>query len=99
MTPEHICFSHIEFAQATEKGLQDVSILTVGEAKGHGVLVDEQTVQDFMKLSIGKTIPAYLTHEGAQDPETGQAKDRLGKEIGFFSGFYRDGDRVRAKNF
>lgn len=96
---EHICFSHIEFAQATEKGLQDVSILTIGEAKGHGVMVDEQTIADFMKLSLGKSIPAYLTHEGAQDPQTGKPLDRLGKEIGMFSGFYRDGNRVRAKNF
>lgn len=96
---EHICFSQIEFAAVTDKGLQDVSILTIGEAGGHGMLVDEKTIQDFIKLSIGKTIPAYLTHEGAQDPETGRPKDRLGKEIGMFSGFYRDGDKVRAKNF
>lgn len=96
---DHICFSQIEFASVTEKGLQDVSILTIGEAGGHGMLVDEKTIQDFIKLSIGKTIPAYLTHEGAQDPETGRAKDRLGKEIGMFSGFYRDGNKVRAKNF
>lgn len=96
---DHICFEQIQFAQATEKGLQDVSILTMGEAGGHGMLVDEKTIQDFMKLSMGKTIPAYLTHEGSQDPETGRPKDRLGKEIGMFSGFYRDGDKVRAKNF
>jgi hypothetical protein len=96
---EHICFEQIQFAQATEKGLQDVSILTIGEANGHGMLVDEKTISDFIKLSMGKTIPAYLTHEGAQDKETGRPLDRLGKEIGMFSGFYRDGNKVRAKNF
>lgn len=96
---EHICFEQIEFAAATEKGLQDVSILTMGEADGHGMIVDEQTIADFMRLSLGKTIPAYLTHEGAQDPATGKPKDRLGHEIGFFSGFYREGNKVRAKNF
>lgn len=96
---DHICFEQIQFAQATEKGLQDVSILTIGEAGGHGMLVDEKTIQDFIKLSLGKSIPAYLTHEGAQDPATGRPLDRLGKEIGMFSGFYRDGDKVRAKNF
>lgn len=96
---EHICFEQIQFAAVTDKGLQDVSILTIGEAGGHGMLVDEKTIDDFMRLSLGKTIPAYLTHEGAQDPETGRPKDRLGKEIGMFSGFYRDGDKVRAKNF
>src|SRR6478736_729427 len=96
---DHICFEQIQFAQATEKGLQDVSILTIGEARGHGMMVDEKTIQDFMRLSLGKTIPAYLTHEGAQDPKTGRPLDRLGKEIGMFSGFYRDGNKVRAKNF
>jgi len=96
---DHICFEQIQFAAITEKGLQDVSILTMGEAGGHGMLVDEQTIADFMRLSLGKTIPAYLTHEGARDPDTGRALDRLGKEIGMFSGFYRDGNKVRARNF
>lgn len=95
---EHICFEAIQFASISEKGLQDVSILTIGEASGHGMLVDEKTIEDFMRLSIGKSIPAFLTHEGAIDEE-GRPKDRLGKEIGMFSGFYRDGDKVRAKNF
>lgn len=95
---EHICFEAIQFAAVTEKGLQDVSILTMGEASGHGVMVDEKTIEDFMRLSIGKTIPAYLTHAGAVG-EDGRPADRLGKEIGMFSGFYRDGNKVRAKNF
>ena len=95
---DHICFEEIQFSAATDKGLSDVSILTKGEASGHGMLVDEQTIADFMRLSIGKTIPAYLTHAGAID-ENGRPADRLGKEIGMFSGFYRDGDKVRAKNF
>lgn len=95
---EHICFEAIQFAAITEKGLSDVSILTKGEANGHGMLVDEQTISDFMRLSLGKTIPAYLTHAGAVD-ESGRPADRLGKEIGMFSGFYRDGDKVRARNF
>lgn len=95
---DHICFEQIQFAAVTDKGLQDVSILTMGEANGHGMIVDEQTISDFMKLSLGKTVPAYLTHAGAID-ESGRPADRLGKEIGMFSGFYRDGNKVRAKNF
>jgi hypothetical protein len=95
---DHICFEQIEFAQVTDKGLQDVSILTMGEAGGHGMIVDEKTIADFMRLSLGKTIPAYLTHADALD-ENGRPKDRLGKEIGMFSGFYRDGNKVRARNF
>ncbi len=95
---EHICFEAIQFAAITEKGLHDVSILTKGEAQGHGMIVDEKTIEQFMQLSLGKTIPAYLTHAGAID-ENGRPADRLGKEIGMFSGFYRDGDKVRARNF
>jgi hypothetical protein len=95
---DHICFEAIQFAAISEKGLQDVSILTMGEADGHGKIVDERTIEQFMQLSIGKSIPAYLTHEGALD-EKGKPRDRLGKEIGMFSGFYRDGNKVRAKNF
>jgi len=96
---DHICFEQIQFAAISDRGLSDVSILTIGEVGGHGMIVDEQSIADFMKLSLGKTIPAYLTHKGAQDPVTGKPLDRLGKEIGMFSGFYRDGDKVRAKNF
>jgi hypothetical protein len=95
---DHICFEAIQFAAVTDKGLQDVSILTKGEADGHGKIVDEKTLEQFMQLSLGKSIPAYLTHEGAIDG-AGRPMDRLGKEIGMFSGFYRDGDKVRAKNF
>lgn len=96
--PDHICFQQIQFAAVTRNGFSDVSILTAGEADGHGVMVDEETINDFMKLSMGKTIPAYLTHAGAVDAN-GRPVDRLGKEIGMFSGFYRDGMKVRAKNF
>ena len=63
--PDHICFQQIQFAAVTRNGFSDVSILTAGEADGHGVMVDEETINDFMKLSMGKTIPAYLTHAGA----------------------------------
>ena len=95
---DHILYSQIECASITEDGLSDVSIMTIGEANGHGMRVDETTLNQFLKLSKGKNIPAYLTHEGAVGPD-GKPKDRLGKEIGMFSGFYRDGERIRAKSF
>jgi hypothetical protein len=91
-TDNHVCFEQISFAAVTPKGFSDVSILTQGEALGHGVLVDERTIEQFTALALGKTIPAYLTHEDALG-------DRLGGECGMFSGFYREGDRVRARNF
>jgi hypothetical protein len=92
---DHILLSDIQFSAVTKSGFKDVSILTVGEAAGHGVMVDEKTINDFVKLSLGKTIPAYLTHAGAID-SSGRPADRLGKEIGMFSGFYRDGAKIRA---
>lgn len=96
--PEHLQFTQIEFEAVTADGFRDVSIMTMGEADGHGVMVDEKTIEQFIRLSLGKSIPAYLTHDGAVD-SMGRPKDRLGKEIGMFSGFYRDGNRVRARNF
>lgn len=95
---DHVCFQPIQFAAASRSGFSDVSIMTMGEADGHGVMVDGKTIDEFMKLSLGKTFPAYLTHAGALDAN-GRPLDRLGKEIGMFSGFYRDGDKIRARNF
>jgi hypothetical protein len=56
---DHVCLSDIQFSAVTKTGFKDVSILTAGEAQGHGVMVDEKTISDFVKLSLGKTIPAY----------------------------------------
>lgn len=88
-TIDHVCLSRIAFEQATAKGFDAVSILSAGEARGHGILVDETTIAQFIGATLGKTVPSYLTHEDA-------GTDRLGDEIGMFSGFYREGLRVRA---
>lgn len=78
---------------ASPAGLQNVSLLTGGiEAKGHGIFIDEATVEGAMKALLGKSVRAYLKHDGAFG-------DRLGDEIGFFSGIYRDGLQLRAANF
>ncbi len=69
--------------------LKGVSILTKGEAKGHGAMIDDRTLEQFMTLVDGKKFPAYLTHAGG-------TSDRLGEEMGIFSGFKRDGDQIRA---
>lgn len=73
----------------TGNKLKGVSILTKGEAKGHGAMIDERTLEQFMRLADGKKFPAYLTHAGAPF-------DRLGEEMGIFSNFKRDGDQIRA---
>ncbi len=77
-------------AKVSPKGFQDISLLTGGmEAGGHGLYIDEGTVETCMTALMGRSIPCYLTHEGMQ-------ADRLGKEIGVVSGIYRDGLKVRA---
>lgn len=73
----------------TNGKLKGVSILTKGEAKGHGAMIDDRTLEQFMTLADGKKFPAYLTHAGAPF-------DRLGEEMGIFSKFTRDGDQIRA---
>ena len=72
--------------------IKDISILTVGEAKGHRMMISQKTLESSITLLLGKTLPAYLSHDGA----TG---DRLLTEAGYFSGFYRDKDKIRATRF
>jgi len=64
--------------------LHDVTLVEVGEARGHGILVTEQTLMDAINKLSGRSLPAYITHANAQG-------DRLTSEVGFFSGFYLDG--------
>ncbi|MAF44274.1 MAG: hypothetical protein CMI54_08970 [Parcubacteria group bacterium] len=72
--------------------MADVSIIQAGEAKGHGILVTKKSLQGAISLLQGKNLPAYITHTNALG-------DRLTSEIGFFSGFYLDGERIRARSF
>lgn len=91
---QKICFERkLTFANASDDGFSDTTILTGGvEALGHGLYLDEKSVESCMSCLMGKTLPAYLTHGGAWN-------DRLGKEIGVFSGFYREGVKIKAAKF
>lgn len=93
MPTKSICFEQEAFAgKVSPKGFQDVSLLTGGmEAEGHGIYLDEKSVETCMAAVMGRSVPSYLTHAGA-------SSDRLGKEIGVASGAYRDGLKVRASN-
>jgi hypothetical protein len=74
--------------------IRDAVILTgETEALGHGVYVDEAGVQQAAKLLLGRSLPAYATHDGLW------RGDRLFEQIGFFSGFYLDGLKLRASQF
>jgi len=72
--------------------MADVSIIEAGEAKGHGILVTQKSLEGAVSLLQGKKLPAYITHVNAMG-------DRLTSEIGYFSGFYLDGSRIRARKF
>ena len=92
---QKICFQRgLSAGSVNSKGFADVSIITGGvEALGHGLFVDEGSISGLMGLLMGKTLPGYLTHDGAM------FGDRLTNEIGLFSGFYRDGLKVKAAQF
>ena len=64
--------------------LNDVTLVEEGEARGHGIICTERTLQDAVRKLAGKSLPAYITHANAQG-------DRLTSEVGFFQGFYLDG--------
>lgn len=83
----------IKLATGGGSVLNDVSLITGGvEALGHGIYIDEKSVETVITLLLGKPLRSYLSHFNA-------FKDRIGTEIGFFSGIYRDGLKVRAKTF
>jgi hypothetical protein len=88
MASQKLCFNAL-----VGGSLSDVSIIT-GDcpALGHGVFVDPKACDQAMGLLLGKSLPAYLTHDGAFE-------DRLTQEIGYFSGFYRAGQQIKAKAF
>lgn len=73
--------------------LKDVSLITTGmAAEGHGIYLDDKTAEGVMKRLLGRSVKSYLRHEGASG-------DRLGQEIGFFSGIYRQGAKIKAGAF
>lgn len=93
----HVGFSRQHTLRVSEDNdiqvMGDVSIITTGEALGHGLQIDGKTLDQAEELLKGKKLRAYLTHSGAW------YEDRLTKEIGSFSGIYRDGDQLKAKQF
>lgn len=75
-----------------EKGtIEGVSLITVGEAKGHGMAVDLKTLSSIFELTKGKVVKAFWTHGQAY------SGDRLGEEVGLFSGFHIVGTQLKAR--
>jgi hypothetical protein len=70
--------------------IRGFKVATLGEAKGHGVIVDDQTLAQLISLGNADLIgiKSRFWH-----PDT---RDGLGSLIGFASNFRRDGDSVIA---
>ena len=67
-----------------------VSLISVGEASGHGLYVDDDSLQGIVELLEEQKLPAYITHSGAL------FEDRLTREVGMFSNFRIEEDRLIA---
>ena len=72
--------------------ISDISLIEVGEARGHELWIDEKSLETAVEV-LGSNLPAYITHKGALE------EDRILKEVGYFSEFYVDGEKLKAKNF
>ena len=74
--------------------MYEVSLIAVGEAKGHEILIDQRSLETALDVleGMGK-LPAFLTHNGAL------VSDRLLQQIGFFSSFYIEDDKLKAGRF
>lgn len=68
--------------------MMGVSLISVGPAMGHGLFVDGKSIQTIADELEGQKLPAYITHRGAL------FEDRLTREVGMFSNFRIDGDRL-----
>jgi len=68
--------------------MNGVSLISVGPALGHGLYVDEKSLSTIIDELEGGKLPAYITHRGAL------FEDRLTREIGIFTNFRIDDDRV-----
>ncbi len=72
--------------------MTSVSLIQIGEAKGHGMFIDEESLESALDV-LGENLPAYVTHEGAIE------SDRLLKEVGVFSGFFIEQGKLKAESF
>ncbi len=68
--------------------MMGVSLISVGPALGHGLFVDGKSLETIEDELDDSKLPAYITHRGAL------FEDRLTREIGIFSNFRIEGDRL-----
>jgi hypothetical protein len=65
-----------------------VSLISVGPALGHGLFVDQLSLDTIISELQGMKLPAYITHRGAL------FDDRLTREIGMFNNFRIEDGRL-----
>jgi hypothetical protein len=75
------------------KTLENVAIISAGEALGHGVMIDDKTLDQIVTAIGTRKLRAYVTHDGAL------YGDRVTREAGWFSEIKREDDRVMAGKF
>ena len=76
-----------------EGSMQAVSLIQLGEARGHGIYVDGLSLGSALEVLAQGNLPAFITHNGAL------VEDRMLKQVGFFSGFYIDEGKLKAEKF
>lgn len=65
-----------------------VSLISTGPAIGHGLYVDQRSLETIEDELDDSKLPAYITHRGAL------FEDRLTREVGMFTNFRIEGDRL-----
>lgn len=73
--------------------IEGVSLIQLGEAKGHGIYVDGISLATALEVLGAANLPAFITHAGALKD------DRMLKQVGYFSGFYIDQGKLKAESF
>lgn len=69
--------------------MDGVSLISEGPALGHGLFVDEKSLQTTL-AALGDKLKSYITHRGAL------FEDRMGREIGYFENFRVEDDQLKA---
>jgi len=82
-----------EFSKVDKKlgRISGVSLISTGEAKGHGVMIDERSLETALDaLESGPALPAFITHNGAG------WDDRITREIGTYENYRIEDDQLKA---
>lgn len=95
MTKSLVCFSTVTGGKVDrEKGIIfGVSVITVGEAKGHGVQIDHKTLETVKEVAteFSGGVKVKMRHK-----QEGEHQNVIGDSAGTLKNFSIDGDKVRA---